>query len=320
MTSGVTCSITLQYRMAPNYRIQLNKDMGSLNKSSPCQICCGKNPNLKIHHIHFSTTYYNKQRILKGDTKPMCYYCDLPHTIDQRTRQSVILSDSTLSGVPYMEGWGWGEQTPTHCDMETIPGGKIITLRKAWERAYHSNPLAIDTVLVAGLNDIRDLARLYKDKHDMPQMVELISTDVMDAIKSLHQAIKAHSKHWDTEDTLAVGTILHVPAMYWHEADGEYPSFDYNNLKEVVDKTNLKIEAFNLENGSPSTHTPKLHQAGERGLKVGGGKTVKMYIFQAWREEEKQAMMHLKDPHRFKMTKMYAIVLHHCYSKIISTS
>ena len=31
---------------------------------------------------------------------------------------------------------------------------KIPNLKKAWERSYSNNPLPIDTILVAGLNDI----------------------------------------------------------------------------------------------------------------------------------------------------------------------
>lgn len=298
MISGVKCSITLQVRMVPNYRTEMSTNMGSLNKASPCQICCGRSKTINVRHTHLSTAHYNKQMVLKGDMVPMCHFCDIRHTIDRRTRQNVILSTSTLSGVPYMVGWGWGDQTPTHCDMETIPGAKIITLKKAWERAYLSNPLAIDTVLVAGLNDVRDLARLYKDRYVIEQMAELISNDIIHAIESLHQVIRAHSEKFAVDDTLAVATILHVPAMYWMEKDGEYPTKDYINLKEVIDRTNLKIEAFNLKNGR--SNAPKLHQAGERGKH---GKRV--YMWDAWREENKQDMMHLKDLHRFRLVVKY---------------
>ena len=67
------------------------------------------------------------------------------------------------------------------------------------------------------------------------------------------------------DDTLAVATILHTPAMYWREEDGEFPTWKYFNMKEVIDRTNLKIEAFNLSNGRGNA--PKIHQAGERSKK-----------------------------------------------------
>ena len=92
--------------------------------------------------------------------------------------------------------------------METIPGGKIVTLRKAWERAYSSNPLPIDTVLVAGLNDVRDLYRLYKDKHSIEELAELVSDDIIDAIEFLLKVVKQHSVRFDVDDTLAVSTMV----------------------------------------------------------------------------------------------------------------
>ena len=63
---------------------------------------------------------------LQGNHTPMCHFCLIPNPINNRTRQNVIQSTSTLSGVHYMEGWGWGDDTPLHCDMETVPGAKII--------------------------------------------------------------------------------------------------------------------------------------------------------------------------------------------------
>ena len=82
--------------------------------------------------------------------------------------------------------------------------------------------------------------------------------------------------------------------MYWSELDGEYPSPDYINLKEVVDRSNLKISAFNLSIGSSTA--PKIHQAGTR-----KGKGGRVYMFNALREENKSEMMHLNDYHRFML-------------------
>ena len=149
-----------------------------------------------------------------GESHPMCHFCDTPHAVDNRTRQNVILSDSTLSGIQYLQGWGWEDQNPLHCDLECVPGGKVVTLRKVWERAYHRNPLPIDTVLVAGLNDIRDTARLYLGKYSMEETANLASDDIMNAIKGLHRIILEHSSTHGVDSTHAVATVLHVPALY----------------------------------------------------------------------------------------------------------
>ena len=47
----------------------------------------------------------------------------------------MIQSTSTLSGVHYMEGWGWGDDTPLHCDMETVLDVKIISQAEGLECA-----------------------------------------------------------------------------------------------------------------------------------------------------------------------------------------
>ena len=282
--------------MSPNYRTQMTRAMGSLNKKEPCLICCGRNRSLQISHIHLSTAYYNKEMIRQGKMSPMCYFCDTSHPIDHMTRQKVILATSTLSGVQFMQGWSWNNDQPTHLDMETIPGARIATLRKAWERAYTTNPLPIDTFLVAGLNDVKNLAKLYINKHNIEKTADLVAEDIKGALMALHSTIMEHSRKFEVDDTIAVSTILHTPSMYWHEDDGEVPTPDYINLKAVVDKTNLQIEAFNLEYGVSAA--PKLHLTGER--KAG---KKRRYMWEAWREDKKEDMLHMTDPFRFKMTK-----------------
>ena len=92
-------------------------------------------------------------------------------------------------------------------------------------------------------------------------------------------------------------TVLHVPAIYWHEwNDGPYPSPDYINMKPVVDKVNLAIEAFNLE--TCGTAALKLQQSGERGRFRGKSRS---FIWEAFRETEKKDMMHLTDNIRFNV-------------------
>jgi hypothetical protein len=214
------------------------------------------------------------------------------------TRQRVILSTSTLSGVPFQHGWGWAGEKPLHCDMETIPGSNIHTLKKAWERAYAGNPLPIDTLLAGGLNDIKNMVRSHvrNRMEDMDMIAEMVAKDLINTIRNLYNTIQEHSKKFDTDNTLAVMTVLHVPAMYWHEHDGPYPTPDYLNMKPVVDKVNLTIEAFNLEIGSRSA--PKLQQSGERGRQ--GGK-VRVYMMDSFRESKPEKKMHLKNEYRSQM-------------------
>ena len=175
---------------------------------------------------------------------------------------------------------------PTHVDIESIPGAKIGTLRKAWERAYGRNPLPIDTLLVAGLNDINYFIKLHAIR-GVPKtdLAVAVSEDIMLHIRSVHTLIKEHANAHQVVNTFAVSTILHTPSMYGYEAD--------------VDRTTLKIREFNLLNGISTA--PKLHGSGDRSR----GKHKRGYQFSHWRETNKEDMIHLKDPLRKKMMLAY---------------
>ena len=231
-----------------------------------------------------------------ADMTPMCHFCLVPHGIDHMTRVRLVLSDSTLNGVQFMEGWGLEGESPTHIDMETVSGGKIVTLRKAWERMYTRQPLPVDTLVVAGLNDLKILIGRHKSVPDMRQMAEHVADDFIGELQKLVEIVGEHSRQYEVDDTIAVAKLLHAPALYWHVADGEAPTQDYVNYKDVVDRINLKIDEFNIQNGSGQAPS-FLQRAGERGGKK------RMYMFGAWREERKEDMLHLTDPHRFKMVR-----------------
>ena len=103
------------------------------------------------------------------------------------------------------------------------------------------DPLPIDTVLVPGLQDIRNLISQYASKHPDETLANLITTEFMASIKMLHNMVKRHSDLWKTDDIFAVAPILHVPALYWHKDDSEVPFKEYRNYAEVIDKINLSI-------------------------------------------------------------------------------
>ena len=274
----------------------MTEAMGSLRTNMPCVVCCGKNKRLKTKHQHLSTAHYNKEMSKLGEFSPMCYFCDRPHPIDHMTRVKVILTSSTLNGVQFTEGWGWEDKQPTHVDIESIAGGKVDTLRKAWERSYARNPLPIDTLLVAGLNDLKYFCKLERIRlGSRADLAEPVSEAIMVHIRLLDTLIKEHATKHQVQNTFAVSTLLHTPSMYWYEADGDVPTPTYVNLKHVVDRTNLKIREFNLLNGISAA--PKLHGSGDRKR----GKNKRGYQFSHWREANREDMLHLKDPQRMLM-------------------
>ena len=74
-----------------------------------------------------------------------------------------------------------------------------------------------------------------------------------------------------------MGTIVHVPAMYWSDKDGEYPTKDYIMAGDQL---------HNSSRGNPT-----------------GGFTIHMQHVGGGQEGE-QNMMNLKDPQRFNLGKL----------------
>ena len=257
----------------------MSSSFGCLSEDETCKVCCGRCKNLDVKHIHLSTWFYNKQMSLAREERPLCYFCNENHPIDHLTRKKLLLT-ADLAGVQFEKGWEWKDERPTHLDIEGIPHGKILVFKKAWERSCHGNPLPIDTVLVAGLEDVKAEVENYGINADVNIMAEEISEKIIASI-TLYKLLAEHSDRYLTDDTLAISTLIHTPSMYWRQSDGPPPSQSYRNLKEVIDRTNIKIEAFNLQFGM--TNAPKLHQIGER-----GNKKKRFYTNNAFKESKKE--------------------------------
>ena len=58
----------------------------------------------------------------------------------------------------------------------------------------------------------------------MTELAEFISEVVLNSITRLHNAVKAHSDKKSVDDTLAVCTVVHVPALYWRDTDDKFPN------------------------------------------------------------------------------------------------
>ena len=132
----------------------------------------------------------------------------------------------------------------------------------------------------------------------MAEVTELVSEEILTAIKCLHRLIIEHTNKYDVNDTFAVGTLLRVPSLYWTADYGAPPTNDYVNIREVIDVANIKIDAFNIEIGA--TSAPKLHQTAERGRR---GK--RHYMFSMFREEAKEDKLHLINSEKIKLARRY---------------
>ena len=89
--------------------------------------------------------------------------------------------------------------------METVAGATIPTLKKCWERSYMSNPLPNDTLLVAGLNDIRKLVSSPNGPAgELKAVAESVSEDIMHRIRTLYSLNLEHSAKHNVKVTVAV--------------------------------------------------------------------------------------------------------------------
>ena len=309
MTSGVLFTLTYFsskiMATVPFYTMPKESKFGSLDKSSPCIVCCGRSLTLNTRHAHLSTQYYNKQSVLLGDPAPYCYHCKTSHDIDMLSRTKVYLTTSTLYGVPFLGDW---PGLAMHCDWEAVSGGTLDTMRRVWERAYMDHALPVDTIMIAGLNDIRPIVKSVYDfranptnQPDNEVVCHLAQELFMEKVSRIWTIMKDHCKAKDTDDTLAISRILHVPALYWTEDDGDLPHPKYVNYKAVVDAINVSITAYNKEIGSP--HAPNLQRTGQRGLGRGDRRK---YIYSRFREDTKWNMMHFADKYRIEIaTRLY---------------
>ena len=60
----------------------------------------------------------------------------------------------------------------TQFTVEAVPKGPIPTLKKQWERSCCTNPLPIDTILLGGLEDIKEAVEMYDEPVDNNAMAE----------------------------------------------------------------------------------------------------------------------------------------------------
>ena len=118
----------------------------------------------------------------------------------------------------------------------------------------------------------------------------------MEKLGRVWSTMHVHSNFKETDDTLEVSRILHVPALYWSKDDGDLPHSRYINYKAVIDTINFGITNFNKEIGSPHAHN--LQRTGQRGLRKGDRSK---YIFSRYRENIQSNMMHFADKYRIKI-------------------
>ena len=287
----------------PIFDINNKPRTGCMTKSIPCYVCCSD-----VKHLHLSTQYYNKQCLLDDDDNPMCYNCMIRHPIDMMTRTRLILTDSTLFGIPFTTQWNDAGAGQFHVDWEAVAGGLWDSLIIAWDKGYWDHALPVDTIAVCGINDIKPIVSSLVDSRvgpinqqvENPEIITKAKDLYMEKVEKLKSKVEAHKKYKNTDDTLAVSRLFRVPALYWGSDDGEYPGINYINYRPIIDAINLDIEAWNANNGS--SKVPNLQNTGRR--TVGKGARTG-FMFNRFREAEHHKKLHFKDEIRADISKRF---------------
>ena len=267
---------------------------GNTSKHMFCRVCYSRE-GVKKNHRHHSTQAFHE--ILKnGFTQIVnCPTCKVVHRVKRDcVRELVLVTSSTLHNVHLNPA----VRLPFHIDIESICGGKISELHQAWVHAYSNATRAIDTIVVCGLNDVRNCT---------PE-------EFMEKVTKWRDDVKKQNPL----NTFRMAELLRPPMFAWFPKDGKPPSNDYVNYLDRIDQINSKIKTFNEEEGAKSM--VGFSNEGCRSVKCrqpdGSKANEKQHIFKDWREcgQGKQACLHLNETRRAGMLlKLVRYIIHNFF-------
>ena len=86
---------------------------------------------------------------------------------------------------------------------------------------------------------------------------------IMDGYKEFANSVITIGKehHPDTDNTVAIATLMYPPKLCWFRDNGPEP-YNYRNEKEKIDELNHKIERLNIDNSV--SIFPGFHSYGTR--------------------------------------------------------
>ena len=93
--------------------------------------------------------------------------------------------------VEYFNGWGWSKNEKFFLvSIETIPDGTLNQLCEHWKSTFDDNPLPIDTALVEGAKQIKQMA-VVNHRHKTGE--DLKWTVMMDFMKEVGRSPKLYT-------------------------------------------------------------------------------------------------------------------------------
>ena len=262
---------------------------GSPDKSAPCPPC-RERLNKDVFHRHHSTRWYHDQLNAENKFVADCEMCKVTHTTVPAERGRIcIFTSSTLHNI-YMDP---RVRPDIHIDIESICGGRILDLYRAWKAAYGEDQGKMHIVLVAGLNDVKKV-----EPEDFASVINLWN----------HELFEQHPG-----STLRVCKLLRPPMLCWFPGNGPVPSPDYVNYMDRVNAINVLIDKYNEERG----HGKVLGFACD-GCRARRGRME--HKFPDWREVDNgpAACLHLSNQKRYRMyTKLEKFIRYRVIPEIL---
>ena len=240
-----------------------------------CKICLDQ--NIRIKHRHHSTMFARRAFLEADQPYIDCISCKVRHTRDIKgDRYKVLVTSSTLHDA-------WLEPSVRnlfHIDLISICGGSMSQGRRAFMADYGLQPKALDVVVAMGLNDVRKI----KPEAFKAELDAFVGN------------IEGHEAGYNVENTIGFVKLPHMPCMAWLPGDGPPPHPNYRNYLSKVDTFNEIIMGVNQRSGR-CQNMVSFENEGERRTRL----HLSQHVWNSFREEKQEDMMHLKDYHHAKM-------------------
>ena len=146
-------------------------------QDSVCNMCSDSGHT--VRHPHFSSTAVRRQATADKCETYMCPVCNFVESVTIAPTQTrrIVIADSTLHAV-------WDHTIPLkslHFDIDSIVGGRVRDMTRAWIKNYMHMPNRMEIVVVAGLNNIGGGEK---------------AENILDEMREFKEMVKQHSIKW----------------------------------------------------------------------------------------------------------------------------
>lgn len=260
----------------------LRREYGSPTKHFPCRVCAPLT-TIPIYHRHHSTMFFHNTMAQRQEKSIDCPTCKENHPIDSDKKRLIVVFSTSCLHNTFLNNV---VKTPFHINIETIAGGTIDLLRCNFAQLYWNVQIPMDVVAVAGLNDVQNL-----ELDQLLDNIVLFKRNVLEQNKS---------------NTFTMARLMRPPKYAWFPNNGPEPKPHYgkyiNHLEKINDLNSL-IDKLNKPNGH--TGTLGFQNEGTRGHTKrdaeGNRITTYRHMFNQWREDRPELMLHLTEEKRAAM-------------------